>query len=507
VLLTNMNCSLSFQVYDPTKNTWATPFSLSEDQGVSDLGAFANGNDIYIVGGLNKRFAPEKKVWKINGSNLVSLQITSMANLSQARGGIQAYTNGEGFAYVAGGVDSCPRLDSVEKYDIVGDSWSDESPLQNYRSDMALTSFDGRLLAIGGEAAFDDGCNGGDSVTGETTKVVNDVELLNDLGVWEMVPPIPVASFRFGGVYFAGKTYVFGGQVGYNADCQCYKTTDQVLILESSGTPATDAPTVSPDALEPPTFCFSGDSIVEVLKKGFVAMKDLSLGDMVKVAGGKFSEVYSFGHYDQHQMADYLSIDAGLDSKLTLSPDHMVFVENKAVPASLVSVGDKLTLVDGSAVVKSIKEVVRTGAFAPFTKDGTIVVNNVVASSYISLQSDSSQLEIGGVKTFGMHPVAHFFQAPHRIVCELQPSYCTTETYINGISAWVETPLRLFKWLLRQNTLVRGVGLFSAFTLGLVFVVVESLIVNPFLLFCAFAAGVMWTRIAGKKKRKSVAPL
>jgi hypothetical protein len=138
VLVTNAIFSPSFQVYDPNTNTWSTPFSLAEDQGVSDVGAFANGNDVYLVGGLNKNFAPEKTVWKINGSNLNSLDITKMGGLSQARGGIKAYTNGEGFAYVAGGVDNCPRLDSVEKYDIANDQWSNVASLPDYRSDMTL---------------------------------------------------------------------------------------------------------------------------------------------------------------------------------------------------------------------------------------------------------------------------------------------------------------------------------------------------------------------------------
>jgi hypothetical protein len=41
-----------------------------------------------------------------------------------------------------------------------------------------------------------------------------------------------------------------------------------------------------------------------------------------------------------------------------------------------------------------------------------------------------------------------------------------------------------------------------------VFVVVESLIVNPVLLFCAFAVSVMWSRrLVAKQNRKSLTPL
>jgi len=494
------NIVLEVDVYDPASNTWTTPFSLAENQGVSDLASFVDApNDIYIAGGMSKFFSPQTNVWKINAGNLGSLQIEAVASLSHARGHIKAFENGKREAFVAGGVDSCPSLDSVEKYDIANDKWITQPAMQHFRGDMAVTGFDGLLLAVGGEKALDVSCNIDDFMTGETSEAIADVELLNDSGKWETVPSIPAARFRFDAIIFEEKTYIFGGQDAYDPSCECYPTTDEVLILEA---PDAVAPPIAP----PPAFCFPGESLVDVLSQGNVKMKDVAIGDMVKVAGGKFSQVYSFGHYEQDVQANYLSIDAGLDTPLILSPDHMVFVENKAVPASIVSAGDKLTLVDGSATVKSIKSVVRTGAFAPFTKAGTVVVDNVVASSYVSLQSDAAELEIGGVRTFGMHHVAHFFQAPHRLVCELRPTYCTTETYTNGLSAWVETPLAIFQWLLKQNTVVMAVGLLLAFTLGLMAVLVEALVVTPGLLVYIFAAFATWTGLFRNKKGKCVTP-
>ena len=62
--------------------------------------------------------------------------------------------------------------------------------------------------------------------------------------------------------------------------------------------------------------CFAGHSTVEVLNKGSVPVKELSIGDMVKVKGGKYSEVYSFGHKPSDVKASFLAIDAGLKKPL-----------------------------------------------------------------------------------------------------------------------------------------------------------------------------------------------
>ncbi len=231
--------------------------------------------------------------------------------------------------------------------------------------------------------------------------------------------------------------------------------------------------------------CFSGSDTVAVLGRGVVDMRNLVIGDMVQVAGGKFSQIYSFGHYEHDVEASFLSIDAGLEKPLVLTGDHMVFVDDKAVAASMLSVGDKLSLVDGFAVVKAIKAVTEIGVFAPFTKDGTIVVNSVVASSYVNLKGDAS-LVVGGI-AFDLHWLAHLSQAPHRLACEISSSFCASETYNKGVSVWVETPLAVSVWLVEQNPVVMTVVFFPAFAFVLLAAAVESIISSPALLLILVA--------------------
>lgn len=174
----------------------------------------------------------------------------------------------------------------------------------------------------------------------------------------------------------------------------------------------------------PHGYCFSGDNTVEVDGNLTVLMKDLKIGDLVKDSSGNMVQVYSFGQYQPQLRVEFLQIHArGLSRSLELTKDHLVFVQGVAIPSSMLSVGDYLD-VDKTKTGKhigkitSIKRVTRVGVYAPFTMSGTILVNGVAASSYVTLQADSSLLVFGTLKTsLSIHWLAHVFQAPHRLLC------------------------------------------------------------------------------------------
>ena len=247
---------------------------------------------------------------------------------------------------------------------------------------------------------------------------------------------------------------------------------------------------------EDAAFCFPGDSIVDVLGQGAVAMKDLKLGDVVNVGGNDYAKVYSFGHHDRAVKAEYLQIHTqDLKQPLEISKNHMLFVQHgstqNVVPASVVTVGDLLVLGSGGfAVVTKISTVERTGAFAPFTTTGTIAVNGVVASSYVSLQEDSGVFKIGEIETaVSMQWLAHAFQAHHRIVCELSWSYCEKETYDSqGVSHWVTKPLSISQWILSQNVWVMAVVSVFVLVAALTVVSMELIIFKPWVLIAAYMA-------------------
>jgi hypothetical protein len=255
--------------------------------------------------------------------------------------------------------------------------------------------------------------------------------------------------------------------------------------------------------------CFPGHSTVEVLEKGVIALRDLKIGDRVKDREGKFSQVYSFGHYEPEAATEYIQIRvSGLQKPLEISAEHMLFVDDAAVPASSVSVGDWVSLVaskgvgNGVARILQIKKVVRQGAYAPFTTSGTIAVNKVACSSYVDLQNQSGVLVVGEYRTpLTMQFLAHVFQAPHRLVCTIQIQYCKTETYNEaGVSKWVSVPHMMAEWVIKQSSVVLALVFVPAF-LGAFGVYVLEMAMGNRLWLCLLAS-MMWWLMDRKKSAK-----
>jgi len=199
----------------------------------------------------------------------------------------------------------------------------------------------------------------------------------------------------------------------------------------------------------------------------------VEINDKVMVDINRYEPVYSFGHYSPDSRAEFLEISTSM-STLQVSRDHLVFVNNRqAVPASLIRVGDEVTDETGSKTpVTSIKNVVAEGVFAPFTPSGTIVVDNILASSYVAFE-DSAFVTIGGIR-WSYHWVAHAFGFPHRVWCYYLKT-CPTETYAaNGISLWVGKPHTWALRLLGQPALFRTGGLALLLATLLFFNVLEQ---------------------------------
>jgi len=231
--------------------------------------------------------------------------------------------------------------------------------------------------------------------------------------------------------------------------------------------PGPTAPTVSPRPTFPPTpsrtyppsVCFCGTSKVFVEGQGPTLMRNLRVGDSVLVGSGTFETVYSFGHYQPYATGKFLQLlTNSSDIALELSKEHMVFVNGRSIPASTVKVGDKIEIGSTGAPIRvaRIRVVTREGIFAPFTPSGRIVVNDVVASTFVSFQG-RERLAIGGFVTpLSYQWLARTFESPHRVVCHFfMDRVCRMEGYTaEGISHWVKRPLEVSHWILDQHPLV-----------------------------------------------------
>ena len=91
----------------------------------------------------------------------------------------------------------------------------------------------------------------------------------------------------------------------------------------------------------------------------------------------------------------------------------MIWSSGSFVPAWHLKVGDALT--DGpsgkTVAIVSIRSVRSKGAYAPFTPSGTIVVDGVLASSFVSLTADDG-LEIAGGIELSTQWMSRMFELP-----------------------------------------------------------------------------------------------
>mmetsp|Transcript_9231 Transcript_9231/g.15352 ORF Transcript_9231/g.15352 Transcript_9231/m.15352 type:complete len:683 (-) Transcript_9231:123-2171(-) len=275
------------------------------------------------------------------------------------------------------------------------------------------------------------------------------------------------------------------------------------VFTEEKGTPATTCADVSAPLASratpcrqvvflPGVTCFSGENSVELENGSSIQMKDLSIGDLVKTADGTYESIYTFGHYEHNAEANYVQIFAkSLDQPLELSAEHLVFVRGKDVPAPAgsLAVGDSLLLSNGnSAEIVNMKQVIRRGAYAPFTASGSIVVNHVVASNYIAFET-GAYVTIGSVQFVSYQWFSHLTQAPRRMYCSMVVGNCENESYTeNGISLWTVGPLKAAMWWIQQNIVVKSIviGLTLGFLLFLAGV--EALVNSPWMMAVAVGA-------------------
>jgi len=185
------------------------------------------------------------------------------------------------------------------------------------------------------------------------------------------------------------------------------------------------------------TLCFSGLSTVKLEDGSTISMKDLKIGDRVQVTeNGKFDTVYSFGHFEPDSFAEFLSIQSTTTaSPITISAPHMLFLNSgNAVPASYVKVGDSLR---GGETVTKVDKVTLKGAYAPFTYTGTIVVDDVVASNYVSLTGTNTLFGID------MHFMSHTSVTALRMIFQ---QHVHKESYTEeGIASWI--PYHAAAWV------------------------------------------------------------
>lgn len=207
------------------------------------------------------------------------------------------------------------------------------------------------------------------------------------------------------------------------------------------------------ETADPPTPCFSATSLVQVEGKGATYMQDLQVGDKVLTGDNTYKPVYTWGHRDEELTAKFLQIYTEEGKRpMELTGRHLLFVidqdgKRKAIRADEAKVGDQVVpapsagsenAVSVPVHIQKIQFIVRKGAYMPLTTDGTIVVDDLVASSYVSIQEDAPKV-VENTRYFNLNEqsLAHWWMSPYRMFCMgVSPKYCDAKD--NGINRWME---------------------------------------------------------------------
>lgn len=153
--------------------------------------------------------------------------------------------------------------------------------------------------------------------------------------------------------------------------------------------------------------CFDGSSSV-ITRSGRVKMSELKVGDDVLTVDSEsnktvFSPVIMFMDRDVNRTHDFFTLTTSSGRQLTLTGSHLVYVkedgedENVSESQEHVSFarqvipGQWLRVLDATVGQVKFEKVInvqiesKTGAFAPLTETGNLLVNQVLASCYANI--------------------------------------------------------------------------------------------------------------------------
>lgn len=262
--------------------------------------------------------------------------------------------------------------------------------------------------------------------------------------------------------------------------------------------------------------CFSEMATVQV--QGYedpVSIRDVQMGDHVLTAGDRYSPVYSFGHRNPQKETTFVQLETR-EKTLELTGDHLVFLNGRKNPVRADSIrkDDVLRGQHAGLKVFNVKSVDRKGVYAPFTPDGTVLVDGVLASSYVSMDPKAKEnVELlNGKGIISQQAFVHMGLSPFRLICQgmttsLSEVFCQVNDDDDGLPLYVSLVITLMRGFHRcQSMFIQSLFLACVIALTGTCCLLEFAFGAKYAPVAVLALGGVWTvaRIFGIKVRATI---
>lgn len=158
----------SVEIYDPVADTWTTETAMTVGRFGHTATLINGGTQVFIVGGYTVFGTDTGTATRYN---IAGNTYTAAASLTVPRGYHSAAVLASGDVLILGGTNVATTSNSVELYSVGSDAWTTKAPMATGRSAFALVSLTGpeRILVMGGSTV---------SITGlpSFTSISNSVE-------------------------------------------------------------------------------------------------------------------------------------------------------------------------------------------------------------------------------------------------------------------------------------------------------------------------------------------
>jgi N-acetylneuraminic acid mutarotase len=143
------------EAYDPVADAWRTVASMPTARWYMAAAPGVDGN-IYVIGGTNASGFPDPRLDIVESYDPLSDTWTTAAPMPTRRSHLGTAAGPDGLIYAIGGrpddLTEEPRSRAAEVYDPIGNVWTAIDRLRRGRSDFgAAAGIDGRIYAIGGD--------------------------------------------------------------------------------------------------------------------------------------------------------------------------------------------------------------------------------------------------------------------------------------------------------------------------------------------------------------------